>query len=51
MTLIEALNKPETRSIIEQIEEIENKGTIDQVLGEIRENLINELREYGYEWR
>lgn len=46
LTFIDALNNTETRSLIEQVEEIVN--TECHILIEIRTNLIAELAQLGY---
>jgi|TARA_Y100000310_G_C20562366_1_gene753696 hypothetical protein len=46
MTFIEALNNEETRSLIEQIEELED--TTCERLVEIRTSLIADLAKFNY---
>ncbi len=49
MTFIDALNNEETRSLVEQIEEI---GTdADSTLMMIRANLIAELATFGFNYK
>jgi len=54
MTFIEALENPETRELIDSIEDLEasltGKPNGDSILEEMKESNIKELAEYGYNW-
>ncbi len=51
MTIIEALNNPETREIIESIEDWGDKHLECEIAAECRASLIAEIASLGYDYK